>query len=339
MKLAHLAQLCLIAAAPSVRATELLVNGDFESQPNYGSGVAGDSGFSALTGSQIPGWTVEPGHAMTVHNTVLYPTISGNYSLNMDGEGWGGVNGNIYQDFESVDGRWMTLLYQWQRWTTTTTTQFRVTVTDLETNQVVGSLLHTPFGFGHSEIIEFMGNGHTFRLRAEEFPESHYNDNTFIVDNFSVTPYQHITASFEFANTIADFALPRQIDFTLTQGTTTFDSSFVESYNSTFAFTYPQPTLALGPRTLTFDGSSFLKRKFDFTLSGGDVDLGTVLFANGDCDNSGEVDAADIDLIIQEFGEVPTSDLFPPYVDVDASGEVDAADIDVVIANFGAVDD
>lgn len=325
---------CLIGVFTEGFGAELLVNGGFESQPNFGNGVSGDPGYSALTGSQIPGWTIEPGHAITVHNTVMYPTISGNYSLNMDGEGWGGVNGNIYQDFASVDGRWMTLLYDWQRWTTTTTTQFRVTVTDLVTNQVVGSNTHTPWGFGHSEIIEFMGNGHSFRVRAEEFPESHYNDNTFIVDNFSVTPYQRITGTFVFQDTVADFAAPRDIWFTLSRGTTTLDTSYVTVSNATASFEYDQSTLSSGPLTLTFYGSSFLKRKVNFTLSGSDVSLGTIAMTNGDPDQSGEVDAVDIDLVIAAFGDTASDDN-----DVDVSGEVDAVDIDIVIANFGAIDD
>ncbi len=56
---------------------------------------------------------------------------------------------------------------------------------------------------------------------------------------------------------------------------------------------------------------------------------------NGDVDNSGEVDAADIDDVIAAFGQTPGSFL---EADVDGSGEVDAADIDIVIANFGATD-
>ncbi len=51
----------------------------------------------------------------------------------------------------------------------------------------------------------------------------------------------------------------------------------------------------------------------------------------GDVDGSGEVDAADIDLVIAQFGA--TTPGIPE--DVDGSGEVDAADIDIVIANFG----
>ena len=80
------------------------MNGGFENEPNFGNGVSGDGGYSALTGSQIPGWTIEPGHAATVHNTAFYPFISGNFSINMDGEGFNGQNANLYQDFASSLG-------------------------------------------------------------------------------------------------------------------------------------------------------------------------------------------------------------------------------------------
>lgn len=63
----------------------------------------------------------------------------------------------------------------------------------------------------------------------------------------------------------------------------------------------------------------------------------STVHANGDPDQSDEVDAADIDLVIAAFGSTgsPTSLI----EDIDGSGEVDAADIDVVIANFGSVGD
>lgn len=51
----------------------------------------------------------------------------------------------------------------------------------------------------------------------------------------------------------------------------------------------------------------------------------------GDVDGSGEVDAADIDMVIAAFGSM-TPDI---PEDVDGSGEVDAVDIDIVISNFG----
>lgn len=56
---------------------------------------------------------------------------------------------------------------------------------------------------------------------------------------------------------------------------------------------------------------------------------------NGDADESGEVDATDIDLVIANFGSIGVS---PTDGDLDGSGEVDATDIDVAIANFGQID-
>ncbi len=56
------------------------------------------------------------------------------------------------------------------------------------------------------------------------------------------------------------------------------------------------------------------------------------LLPNGDPDLSGEVDAADIDLVIANFGATTT---VATLGDLDGSGEVDAADIDITIANFG----
>ena len=63
-----------------------------------------------------------------------------------------------------------------------------------------------------------------------------------------------------------------------------------------------------------------------------------VFLNNGDCDESGEVDAVDIDAVIAAFGTNPLPSAPAPFVDVDGSGEVDAADIDVVISFFGATD-
>ena len=58
-----------------------------------------------------------------------------------------------------------------------------------------------------------------------------------------------------------------------------------------------------------------------------------VLLPNGDPDQSQEVDASDIDLVIANFGAITTA---ATLGDLDGSGEVDAVDIDVCIANFGA---
>ena len=85
---------------------------------------------------------------------------------------------------------------------------------------------------------------------------------------------------------------------------------------------------------MVFDGSSFLRRVVAINLTGSNQSLGVVTLTNGDADLSGEVDAADIDLVIADFGSTAVGNS-----DVDVSGEVDAADIDIVIASFGSVDE
>lgn len=163
----------------------VLVNGGFDSEPNYGSGVVNGVGFSALTGSQIPGWTIEAGHAVTIHDTSTYPFITGPYSVNMDGEGFGGGNANFYQDFASVAGQQYQVQFDWQGWTSTGA-RLDVTVTDTVTAQV---LYHGNFAWAagnHHVSSVFTGTGNPLRLRVQESPESGTNDNGFIVDNFAV---------------------------------------------------------------------------------------------------------------------------------------------------------
>lgn len=99
---------------------------------------------------------------------------------------------------------------------------------------------------------------------------------------------------------------------------------------STFAI---NPNETSGNRTLVFQTRAGLRKAVNVTLQPTPVSGMVVNMANGDVDLSGEVDAADIDLVIAAFGGSS------PMPDVDGTGEVDAADIDVVIANFGAVGD
>ena len=81
--------ICLTASfglAAPVLAVEMLSNGGFENEPNWNMGAVGnDVAYSAFITNQIPGWTIETGHAVTVHNTVAYPYITAQYSANLDG--------------------------------------------------------------------------------------------------------------------------------------------------------------------------------------------------------------------------------------------------------------
>jgi hypothetical protein len=187
----RLAASLLIAVALSpAGAQTILVNGGFESEPNFGGGVSHDGGYTALTGSDLPGWTIEPGHGVTIHSTAAYPFITGSYSVNLDGEGYNGHNANFYQDFSSISGATYSLSFDWQGWYSTPGLVLQVTVVDFDpilgSTLFTGSYAHDLAGL-HSESGTFTGTGRTLRLRIEEAVESGGNDNGFIVDNFAVT--------------------------------------------------------------------------------------------------------------------------------------------------------
>ncbi len=174
----------------------LLVNGGFESEPNWGNGIgAYDPGETELIGSQIPGWTIVTNHAVTVQiASGPYLTISGNYSVNTDGEGYDGNNSNFYQDFATQNGLSYALEFNWQSWgayTTPTTSKLEISVVDTVTSAVLFDGLYSYDGSGphpvHDVLANFAGTGNPLRLRIQETPQSGYNDNTFVVDNFSVT--------------------------------------------------------------------------------------------------------------------------------------------------------
>ncbi|MBL8059777.1 MAG: hypothetical protein JNK63_03560 [Chthonomonas sp.] len=103
------------------------------------------------------------------------------------------------------------------------------------------------------------------------------------------------------------------------------------------------PAGATNQYTIVFDGASFLKKTVNVTVPGSatptDINIGAVALVNGDVDTSGEVDAADIDQVIADFGAIWPVGNGNPNSDVDVSGEVDAGDIDIIIANFGAIDE
>jgi PKD repeat protein len=177
------------------QSSNLLANGGFESEPNWGGGVYYDGSATALVGGELPGWTIEPNHAVTIHKSGgPYLTISGGYSVNTDGEGYHGNNANLYQDFASTANSSYTLRFNWQSWGqygTPTTSKQAVSVMDTVTGAVLFNGLYAYDGNGphpvHAVTANFQGTGNPLRLRIQESPQSGYNDNTFMVDDFSVT--------------------------------------------------------------------------------------------------------------------------------------------------------
>jgi hypothetical protein len=150
---------------------------------------------------------------------------------------------------------------------------------------------------------------------------------------------QNLTGIIGLADT-GSFApgLTRTLTYSVKQGATTVAAGTLVASGPEVFYTIPVPFAVNGACTITFDGSSFLKKNKPVTLNGSNQNIGGSVMLNGDVDKSGEVDAADIDAVIASFGST-----FPgsgnPDTDVDVSGEVDAADIDIVISNFGGVDE
>ncbi|MBS0515925.1 MAG: DUF642 domain-containing protein [Proteobacteria bacterium] len=187
-----LAALPGLSLTPAAASANVLVNGDFENEPNWGAsngtacGSGHDTKCSALSGSQLPGWTIAPGHLVTIHSQGGYPTISGLYSVNTDGEGYNGVNADFYQDFASTVGQNYSLSFDWAGWYANPTPHLDVTVVDTATQAV---LYHGNFATSvgtHHVSATFAGTGNPLRLHIQENPASGTNDNAFIVDNFDV---------------------------------------------------------------------------------------------------------------------------------------------------------
>ncbi len=144
----------------------------------------------------------------------------------------------------------------------------------------------------------------------------------------------NLTGTLNLSDTVGAFAFNRPIGYAVKQGTTTLTSGTLVRNTSSSGFTIGVPASATGAARIEWDGSTFLLRKTNINLTGSNLAVGNVVMQNGDVDNSGEVDAADIDEVIADFGDTSNN-----RSDVDVSGEVDAADIDIVIANFGGVND
>lgn len=185
---------CLTAvialAGSRIRAAELIVNGGFENEPNYAGHTFDLGSFALLTGNELPGWTIANGHSVTIHNHPShynYPTISGTYSVNTDGEGDNRHNADFYQDFASSAGASYLLQYDWENWFGPAGAKLEVLVTDTVTSSVLYDAVLTTTGGIKHETGLFSGTGNALELRVRENPESGFNDNQFIVDNFSVT--------------------------------------------------------------------------------------------------------------------------------------------------------
>ncbi|MBL8061090.1 MAG: WD40 repeat domain-containing protein [Chthonomonas sp.] len=151
-------------------------------------------------------------------------------------------------------------------------------------------------------------------------------------------PIQMVSSELTLSQTSPTFATSRMINYTVKQGATTLASGSVSTSAPTLSVYIPLDAGLSGSVSVQFEGAHFLRKSVPLTLSGTDMSLGSVALANGDADDSGEVDAADIDQIISDFGDVWPGGIGNPWSDLDCNGEVDAGDIDLAIANFGQSD-
>jgi hypothetical protein len=189
-----IAGLVCVATASSVRAGEILVNGGFENEPEASnpSSPPQEGGFLLLTGNEVPGWTIAANHFATMHeNPGPWPTISGAYSLNTDGEGTDGNNVDIYQDFATTHGGTYNFSFDWETWQQDALSTFlHVSVEDTTSDTFLYNGLLSPLA--PSQVVQhvstsFLGDGDTYRLEIQETPQSGFNDNEYVADNFSVT--------------------------------------------------------------------------------------------------------------------------------------------------------
>lgn len=159
-------------------------------------------------------------------------------------------------------------------------------------------------------------------------------------DNIQIIgPAQTITGSLQLNDTVTfGSGLGRAINYTVMQGTNTIGSGTVHATGPSTAFSINVGATFTGAASIHWDGSSFLKQTTTINLTGTGQATGTIAMANGDTDGSGEVDAADIDDVIFNFGQTWPGGTGNIHADTDVSGEVDASDIDIVIANFGQFD-
>lgn len=139
-----------------------------------------------------------------------------------------------------------------------------------------------------------------------------------------------VSGNLTLLDTVPGPGYTRSILVEVVAGTQTFFTNANIAGNGTYSISVPANLV--GSAQLRADGSSFLKTLTTVNLTGSDV-IKDLTLRNGDVDNTGEVDAADIDAVIAAFGSAGQ-----PVTDVDMSGEVDAADIDIVISNFGETD-
>ncbi len=172
----------------------------------------------------------------------------------------------------------------------------------------------------------------TLRVSDNAFPTPGTFDRTFSIVVNEVPKLVNGTATLQFwvpspsgQSVTMEFRTPTTANTLLFSRTVNLNGSSQYSVNA---------ELPNGSYRLYLTKPKYLRKLLGtYSVSTATVNVPGFTMIAGDVDNSNEIDAADIDLVIANFGDTNIN------FDVDGSGEIDAADIDIVISNFGSVGD
>ncbi len=308
--------------APSIAQANLVSNGSFES--------FGGSGFNSNIGAGLTNWSISGGGVDIVTQSTWQPA-AGVASITL---GWT-APATISQTVTTASGQAYDLSF-FMAAEIFGGSALR-TMDVLWNGNVVSSPSFAYTGQGATSMgwtqnnLTVIGTGSDLlQFRSTTLSLAQYGP---ALDNVQLNPVLNLTGTLVLGDTSAAFAFSRNIGYSVKQGTTTVASGTITANATSTPLSISVPATVTGASQLVLDGSSFLKRVININLTGSNLAIGSATMQNGDVDNSGEVDAADIDAVIADFGDTTNNPS-----DVDVSGEVDAADIDIVIANFGGVD-
>ncbi|MBL8060700.1 MAG: DUF642 domain-containing protein [Chthonomonas sp.] len=310
--------LAILASMAAHATANLVTNGSFEQPPIGTPFLTLPAGNPSLTGWTITGTSIDL--ATQVANPG-YPARDGLQFVDLAGAPG---PGKIEQSFATTVSQ--QYFYGWSGSSNGSSTQMEVFLN--------GPLLFTITTAPQGNWVDY---GWTFTATTATtsigFRSNNIGNQGALVDRVIVVPLPTIVGVLDLQDTFGTFAANRVIPYVVMQGTVTITSGSVTCPATLSPISIGVPTSATGPAQLIFNGSSFLQKTTNVTLGGLTVSVGTIACVNGDVDYSGEVDAADIDAVIADFGSTAVND-----TDCDVSGEVDSDDIDIVVANFGLVD-
>lgn len=309
--------LALAAVLSAGASANLITNSSFE-QPS----IAGPF-LTLLAGNpSLTGWVIT-GNSIDIGTQVANPTYPARIGVQFIDLAGAPGPGKIEQSFATVVSQ--QYIFGWSGSSNGPSSQMQVFLN----GPLLFNITTAPQGNWVDYSWVFTA---TSAITSIGFQSSVIGNQGSLVDRVYVEPLPTLIGQL-FLQDTGPFAANRSIPYSVMQGTTAVTSGAITASAPTSPISISLPSTATGPATLVLNGSSFLRKTTAITLTGLNVTVGTISCQNGDVDQSGEVDAVDIDTVIADFGNNSVNDN-----DVDVSGDVDAVDIDIVIANFGGTD-